>query len=94
MQKNYTTKHPELWKESLAMFSNHQEYLIDLIVTIIDSKYDDYYRVRDAFIGDPELLAEYNNLKRQYEGKLYAEYREAKMNFLGGNGKVKFLDYD
>jgi GrpB-like predicted nucleotidyltransferase (UPF0157 family) len=93
LKKNYKHKHPEMWTSEFAIFSNNKEYHIDLVVTVIDSRYDDFYRVRDALIADPNLLKEYNNLKRKFEGKKYAEYREAKMKFFGGNGNVRFLKY-
>lgn len=93
LEQNYTPKHPEIWTDEFVAFSNNKEYLIDLVVTVIDSKHDDFYRVRDALITNPELREEYNNLKKRYEGKSYGEYRKAKMEFLGGNGKVSFLTY-
>ena len=93
MKSNFEEKHPEIWTDEFVAFSNNKQYLIDLVVTVIDSKHDDFYRVRDALIANPELLEEYNALKRQYEGRPYDEYRKAKMAFLGGNGKVSFLTY-
>lgn len=93
LKEKYEHKHPEIWTDSFVAFSNNKEYLIDLVVTVIDSKCDDFYRVRDALIADEELLNEYNNLKRKCEGKKYEEYRNAKKKFLGGNGNVRFLKY-
>lgn len=93
LHKQYTPKHPDIWTDDFVIFSNNKEYLIDIIVTVINSKYDDFYRVRDALIANPNLLKEYNELKRQYEGKSYGEYRNAKIAFLGGNGRVRFLNY-
>lgn len=93
MMKHYQPKHPEIWTEEFAVFSNDKNQPIDIIVTIIGSKKDDFYRVRDTLIANKKLLEEYNNFKKNYEGKTYGEYREAKNNFFGGNGNVWFLKY-
>jgi GrpB-like predicted nucleotidyltransferase (UPF0157 family) len=94
MSKNFIEKHPAtLWTDELAIFRNDDENQIDYVVTLINSKYDDYYRVRDFLMNNPDMLQKYNELKRSYEGKPYAEYRKAKAEFLGGNGSVRFLDY-
>ena len=94
LKKNYEEKCPEIWTDEFLLFRDKEdEVLIDLLVTVRGSRYDDFYRVRDALIADPQLLGEYNNLKKQYEGRPYGEYREAKKAFFGGNGKVRFLKY-
>ncbi len=92
MQKKYVPKHPEIWDDGFATFCNNKKYLIDFMVTVVGSKYDDFYKVRDALIANKQLMREFNELKRQYEGKTYGEYKKAKVAFLGGNGRVKFLD--
>lgn len=91
LEKAYSKKHLELWNDSLAIFNVDKECQIDIVVTVIDSKYDDYYKVRDYFILHPEFLEQYNSLKRSFEGKSYLEYKTAKRNFFGLNGQVKFL---
>lgn len=93
MHQHYMPKHPEIWTDSFVAFSNNKEYFIDLVVTIIGTKHDDFYRVRDALIADEKLREEYTALKKSFEGKTYAEYSKAKRDFLGGNGKVRFLEY-
>lgn len=91
LYKQYNRKHPELWNGEMAIFEQEDEVQIDIVLTVIDSKYDDYYKVRDYLINNPEKLEEYNELKRSFEGELYSEYRKAKAEFLGSNGDVKFL---
>jgi GrpB-like predicted nucleotidyltransferase (UPF0157 family) len=96
LREHYPAKHEEkLWNENLAIFKSKDsaQYDIDYVVTVIGSKSDDYYRVRDFLIANPEKLKEYNEMKMKYEGKPYHEYRTAKAEFLGGNGTVRFLDY-
>lgn len=93
MNNNFIQKHPELWTEQFSIFKNDNNPPIDYVVTVIDSRHDDFYRVRDYFVTHPDLLQQYNDMKKMYEGKPYAEYRKAKMEFLGGNGSVRFLKY-
>jgi GrpB-like predicted nucleotidyltransferase (UPF0157 family) len=90
----YDHKHPEIWTDEFVAFCDNKEYLIDIMVTVIDSRYDDFYRVRDYLTKHPEALEKYNNLKKQYNGKPYGEYRKAKKEFLGSNGNVPFLEYN
>ncbi len=95
MKTTFLSKHPELWTDGFAIFKNKEELPIevDYVVTVIGSKKDDFYRVRDFFISNPEVAKEYNELKKQYEGKPYCEYRNAKAAFIGLPGEVKFLKY-
>lgn len=92
---NYAnSKHPEIWTDEFAAFtSSSNELQTDYVVTVINSRYDDFYKVRDYLIANPDTLTEYNNLKASYNGKPYAQYSKAKVEFLGGNGKVRFIDY-
>lgn len=91
-KKQYLEKHPELWTPEFAIFMNPDTSVdIDYLVTVKDSIYDDFYWSRDYLISHPEKLQEYNELKMKFEGKPYHEYRTAKQEFFGGNGKVKFL---
>lgn len=92
MKDNLKEKHPEMWTDEFAIFKKEtEECPIDYCLTVIDSKNDDYYKVRDYFISHPDFLEEYNSMKRSFEGKPYSEYRKAKQSFLGGNGSVWFL---
>ena len=94
MQTYATAKHMEIWTDQFAAFMKKENELpTDYVVTIFDSKYDDFYKVRDYLKTHPDVLAEYNALKQEYEGREYSEYSKAKVAFLGGNGKVKFLNY-
>lgn len=91
LSKKYKEKHPEIWSDGFAVFNDNDDCSIDIVLTEIDCKYDDFYKVRDFLINNPQKLEEYNNLKRSFEGKPKSEYKKAKADFLGGNGKVKFL---
>ena len=85
-------KNKHLWNKELAMFETKKNDIkVDIMITIIESIYDDYYKVRDALSSNKELLNEYNNLKTKFQGKPYGEYRKAKGEFFGKNGNVRFL---
>lgn len=92
MQKYYEQKYPERWNQQFAILKKPNEEM-DLILTVIDSRCDDYWKTRDYLRAHPEVLAQYNELKLKYEGKPYAEYRKAKQEFMGLPGNVKFLEY-
>lgn len=89
--QHFTSKHPELWKDTSAIFVDQGECQVDIILTVIDSAHDDYWKVRDFLINNPAMLEKYNTLKMQFEGKPYKEYRAAKSQFFGKNGEVNFL---
>jgi GrpB-like predicted nucleotidyltransferase (UPF0157 family) len=84
--------HREIWNEQFAVFTGHDKDIhIDYMVTVIDSPYDTFYKVRDYLRTHPDMLERYDALKLEYEGKEYLEYSRAKVEFFGSNGNVKFL---
>lgn len=90
---NFKSKRQELWNEGFSIFGNEEKGIsIDYMITTIDSSADDFYKVRDFLRKNPAMLARYNEVKKIYHGKNYSEYRIAKSEFFGGNGRVKFLD--
>ncbi len=93
LKELYRAHRPELWTEQFALFrwKDHPKVPIGVVVTVIDSAYDDFSKVRDLFRAKPELLEQYNALKRSYEGKDVDEYRTAKKAFFGPNGEQVFL---
>lgn len=93
MKSYFTPKHIHLWTEEFSIFKSkqYQEIPVDYMVTVIDSEFDDFYKVRDFLKLNPDILHQYNELKMKYHGKMYSEYRVAKSEFFGGNGRVRFL---
>ncbi len=88
----YEEHHPKLWNDNFAIFKkDDDDFPIDLMVTVLQSSYDDFYKIRDYLIKNPRKLAEYNELKVKNIGKDYQEYVKAKQNFFGGNGQGNFL---
>ncbi|OIK09850.1 GrpB family protein [Bacillus sp. MUM 13] len=50
-------------------------------LTVIDSEYDFFWKFRDVFLLNDTYRLEYDELKREFEGKEMDEYREAKNEF-------------
>lgn len=88
----YPVKHPNLWTDEFALFKNKEssDVDIDYMVTVFDTYLDSYYKLRDFLIANPDILQKYNELKLQYEGKTYEEYRKAKREFLGSYESPSF----
>ncbi len=88
----YFINHPELRNDQFAIFKSvDHELPIGIMLTVIDSKYDEFYKQRDLLRNDPKLLARYNDLKRSYEGKPIQEYKKAKSELFGPNGDSRLL---
>jgi len=85
----YEPHHKELWNNDFALFTEkHDGIPVDFVLTVIDSKYDNFFKVRDFFIKNPVALQKYNELKKQYEGKSYEEYSKAKSAFFGPHNEL------
>jgi GrpB-like predicted nucleotidyltransferase (UPF0157 family) len=92
LQSLYKVHHPELRNDQFAIFkSKEYELPIGVMLTVIDSKYDEFYKQRDLLRNNPTLLAKYNDLKRSFEGKPIQEYKKAKSDLFGPNGDSRFL---
>lgn len=89
----YHENHPDLWTDEFALFhrKDHPKMPISIVVTVVDSRYDDFHTIRDLLKSSTEALKEYNNFKLRYEGKSQEEYGKAKTEFLGPNGEPKFV---
>jgi GrpB-like predicted nucleotidyltransferase (UPF0157 family) len=89
----YHENHPELWNEHFSLFhkKDHPAMPMSIMVTVIDTPYDEFYKIRDMFRSDGALLERYNALKRRYEGKSELEYKVAKRDFFGPNGKNNLI---
>lgn len=83
LKQLYDVNQPENWNDTFASFKDENNLGIDfgLQLSIKDSKYDDFTKLRDVLINDPNLVQEYNQMKQKYEGKGMDEYRKEKANF-------------
>jgi GrpB-like predicted nucleotidyltransferase (UPF0157 family) len=93
LKEFYHVNHPELWNDELAIFhrKDHPVIPMSIMVTVIDSPYDEYALTRDVLKNNLELLKKYNQIKLSYVNKDETEYSIAKKNFFGPNGKRDLL---
>lgn len=57
--------HPELWASEFAIFHfNKNNIDIDVMLVLKNSQYDTFVAFRDILKTNPQLLLEYNNLKK------------------------------
>lgn len=89
----YHINHSEMWTDEFALFhrKDHPKMPMSIVVVVKGSQFDEHLLQTDLLINDPELLAQYNNLKRKFEGKSVIEYKKAKREFFGPNGKSVLL---
>lgn len=50
-------------------------------LTVFDSEFDFFWKFRDVLLQNEKYRSEYDNLKRNFEGKDMDKYREAKNEF-------------
>lgn len=83
LKKLYEINQPENWAGDFASFKKDEYFDIDLGVqlVIIDSKSDDFVKIRDLLITRPDLVKKCNKMKMRFEGKSMEEYRKEKAEF-------------
>lgn len=74
---------PENWTAEFASFKDDSSFAIDLGVqlVVIDSKTDDFVKIRDLLRKRPDLVQKCNEMKVRFEGKNMDDYRKAKVEF-------------
>jgi len=89
----YHINKPEFWNDEFALFHWKDNPVIpmSIVLTVANSSFDDFSKIRDLLKINPSILEKYNNLKREYEGKSLREYKIAKRKFFGSNGKNNLL---
>ncbi|KKS86119.1 MAG: hypothetical protein UV60_C0003G0037 [Parcubacteria group bacterium GW2011_GWA2_43_11] len=90
----YYENHPYLWTSEFALFhkKDHPDMPMSIMVTIIDTRFDEFYKTRDLLKKDKDMLEKYNTLKSQFEGKSLEEYKKSKREFFGPNGQNRLLN--
>ena len=93
----FESKHVSIWRKGkFSIFKkdlkneSNQLLWVDVVLTLKNSKYDEFYKTRDFLLENPNIVEKYNNLKKSFEGKSYSEYSLAKIKFWGGNGNSKY----
>ncbi len=79
----YDINQLENWSDTFASFKDEKNLGIDFGVQLVvkDSKSDDFIKLRDILLENPELVEELNTIKMKYEGKSMEDYRKEKANF-------------
>ena len=79
----YGINQPENWSDTFASFKDEKNFRIDFGAQLVvqDSKSDDFVKLRDILLKNPELVKDLNNLKLKYDGKNMEDYRREKADF-------------
>ncbi len=78
----FVRRHEDLWNNEFALFADPKANIkVDIVLTVKDSAYDSFYKIRDAMAQNPELRKRYMDFKKQYSDFLSYEYKEAKHVF-------------
>lgn len=81
----YAVHQPENWTPDYASFAGRRDAEPPVGVQLVVTGSPDDLRFsgfRAALRDDPELLAEYNALKRRYDGDTYERYTASKADFI------------
>jgi GrpB-like predicted nucleotidyltransferase (UPF0157 family)/protein-L-isoaspartate O-methyltransferase len=81
----YAVHQPEHWTSTFASFADSEaiEPPVGVQLVVSGSSEDKSFGAfRDALIGDPALLTEYNDLKRRLDGEDYERYTDKKAEFV------------
>ena len=83
LQSIYDINQPENWSDSFASFKDEKNLGIDFGAQLVvkDSKSDDFVKLRDILLENPELVEELNTIKMKYDGKNMEDYRKEKADF-------------
>jgi GrpB-like predicted nucleotidyltransferase (UPF0157 family) len=81
----YAVDQPENWTATFASFTDPRaaDPPVGVQLVVAGSAGDALFGpFRDALVGDPALLIEYNALKLQYDGEDYERYTDVKAEFV------------
>lgn len=83
LKSMYEINQPENWSEVFASFKDEKSLGIDFGVQLViqNSKSDDFVKLRDILLENPQLVEELNSIKMKYEGKSMGNYRKEKADF-------------
>lgn len=83
LKKLYEINQPENWSDDFASFKDNRSFDLDLGVqlVVINSKSDDFVKIRDLLLGRPDLVEKCNKMKMKFEGKSMEKYRKEKAEF-------------
>lgn len=83
LKSKTTVHHLELWTNNFAIFHTNKDNIeIDIVVVVKDSPYDTFVAFRNILLNNPELLQEYNTLKRTILNSDKQTQRDIKIPFI------------
>ncbi len=79
----YDINQPENWSNTFASFKDDKNLGISFGAQLVvkGSKSDDFIKLRDILIENPQLVKQLNTIKMKYEGKNMDEYQKEKADF-------------
>ena len=79
----YEINQPENWSDTFASFKDENRLGIyfGAQVVVKDSKSDDFTKLREVLLENPQLVKELNSIKTRHEGKSMDDYRKEKADF-------------
>jgi GrpB-like predicted nucleotidyltransferase (UPF0157 family) len=79
----YNINQQDNWSDTFASFKDEKSFRIDFGAQLVisDSKSDDFTKLRDILLQNPELVEELNTIKLKNDGKNTEEYRKEKAGF-------------
>ena len=82
LKNHYEINQLENWTENFASFKSKISGVdFGVQLTIVGSSTDDFVKLRDILIKNPDLIKEFNLMKQTYNGKDMEEYRKEKGKF-------------
>jgi len=85
----------ENWSDTFASFKNDNDFEIPVGIqlTVIGSTYDNLFQSQlKLLIENPDILKEYNQMKRKFEGKNINDYYNGRSQFFDGLKSRGFLE--
>ena len=79
----FQIKKDTLQTAALRMLES-EDYPVDVAIQLVElgSEFESFLKFRDLLVSDPELLTQYNRLKKESEGLEPQAYREKKSKFI------------
>ncbi|OAB25544.1 hypothetical protein PMSD_27720 [Paenibacillus macquariensis subsp. defensor] len=78
----YSVNNGSISSDSFKAFKDDiTEPPLGVQLTVIDTEFDFFWKFRDVLLTNDHYRAEYDDLKRNYDGKDMDDYREAKNTF-------------
>lgn len=82
LSEHFAINQPDNWQGDFASYNDDETSMdVGIQLTSIGSPSDDFVSLRDRVAADPDLIEEYNGIKRMHEGGDMDAYRKDKAAF-------------